>query len=539
MMKYLNKYFKKNPLFFSCRGLDNIDSINEFLYPPKKWLNNPFLFYDMDKAVNQIVNYPKNKPILIHGDCDADGVSACGVLTSYLSKIGYNIESYIPNRTLEGHIVSKKAIDFAHSIGCSLIITCDIGMSAKEEVEYAKSKSIKFIITDHHKINIDTPNAFAIINPWLEENKDLCFKDYSGSGVAFKLCHAINKKLSLEENLIYKLMSIAVIGIISDKVSIKNENRYISLYGYNQIKSGNNLGISLINNRVSKNKAEININKIVQIMNMATKIDDPSIGVKLLTTDNPVQANKYANIILSTFKKNKLSLTNAIQSAIRQTHAQNYKKNKCIFIISDFDSAYNGVIASRLAFNFSVPCAVISRMNDTNFKGSCRSVGGIDLLSILNLNKNIFLNSGGHPMAAGFIISEQNIEKFKKIFFEYMISQTINMSDKKNRIDGEISFTDINSDLISMIKKFRPFGSGNEVPIFKTKNVFLVGSPSIFGADNSSIQFMVEHNKVTLNAIGFNLINKFEILLSKNKLDIEYSILIDNDNINLKVHGIN
>ena len=199
-------------------------------------------------------------------------------------------------------------------------------MSAKEEVEYAKSKSIKFIITDHHKINIDTPNAFAIINPWLEENKDLCFKDYSGSGVAFKLCHAINKKLSLEENLIYKLMSIAVIGIISDKVSIKNENRYISLYGYNQIKSGNNLGISLINNRVSKNKAEININKIVQIMNIATKIDDPSIGVKLLTTDNPVQANKYANIILSTFKKNKLSLTNAIQSAIRQTHAQNYKK---------------------------------------------------------------------------------------------------------------------------------------------------------------------------------------------------------------------
>ena len=142
-------------------------------------------------------------------------------------------------------------------------------------------------------------------------------------------------------------------------------------------------------------------------------------------------------------------------------------------------------------------------------------------------------------MAAGFIISEQNIEKFKKIFFEYMISQTINMSDKKNRIDGEISFTDINSDLISMIKKFRPFGSGNEVPIFKTKNVFLVGSPSIFGADNSSIQFMVEHDKVTLNAIGFNLINKFEILLSKNKLDIEYSILIDNDNINLKVHGIN
>ena len=539
MMKYLNKYFKQNPQFFSHRGLDNIDSINQFLSPPKKWLNNPFQFYNMDKVVNEIINYPKNRPILIHGDCDADGVSACAVLTSYLSEIGYNIESYIPNRTIEGHIISKKAIDFAHSIGCSLIITCDIGMSAKLEVEYAKTKSIKFIITDHHKINNDTPNAYAIINPWLEENKNLCFKDYSGSGVAFKLCHAINKKLSLEEDLVYKLMSITAIGIISDKVSIKNENRYISLYGYNQIKSGNNLGLSLINNRVSKNKAEINITRIVQIMNMATNIDDPSLGVKLLTTNNPVQANKYANRILTTFKKNKLSFSNAIQSAIRQTHAQSYKKNKCVFIISDYDSAYNGAIASRLAFNFNVPCAVISKMNESNFKGSCRSVEGIDLLSLLNLNKDIFLNSGGHPMAAGFIISEQNIEKFKKIFLEYMISRNINIEDKKNRIDGEISLADINSDLINILKKFRPFSSGNEIPIFKTKNVSLVGNPSVFGNDNSSIQFMVEHDHVTLNAIGFNLINRFEILLSKNKLDIEYSILINNDKVNLKVYNIN
>ena len=539
MMKYLDKYFEKSPQFFSHRGLDNIDSINQFLSPPKKWLNNPFQFYDMDKAVNEIINYPKNRPILIHGDCDADGVSACAVLTTYLSKIGYNIESYIPNRTIEGHIISKKAIDFAHSIGCSLIITCDIGMSGKLEVEYGKSKSIKFIITDHHKINNDTPNAYAIINPWLEENKNLCFKDYSGSGVAFKLCHAINKKLSLEEDLVYKLMSIATIGIISDKVSIKNENRYISLYGYNQIKSGNNLGISLINNKVSKNKTEININKIVQIMNMATNIDDPSLGVKLLTTNNPVLANKYANIILTTFKKNKLSFNNAIQSAIRQAHAQSYKKNKCIFIISDYDSAYNGAIASRLVFNFNVPCAVISKMNDSNFKGSCRSIEGVNLLSLLNLNEDIFLNSGGHPMAAGFIIGQQNIEKFKKIFLEYMISQNINMKDKKNRIDGEISLSDINSDLISMLKKFRPFSNGNEIPIFKTKNVSLVGNPSIFGSDNSSMQFMVEHNHVTLNAIGFNLINRFEILLSKNKLDIEYSILINNDKVNLKVYNIN
>ena len=537
-MKNLEKHFKENPNFFSLRGLDDINSIEKFLNPPKKWLNNPFLFYNMEKAVDKIIDNPKNKPILIHGDCDADGVSACAVLTSYLTTIGYNIESYIPNRSLEGHIISKKAIDFAHSIGCSLIITCDIGMSSRLEVEYAKKHSIDFIITDHHKMNIDTPNAYAIINPWLDENKTLSFRDYCGSGVAFKLCQAINNKLSLNDDFINNLMSIATIGIISDKVNICNENRYISLYGYNQIKSGNNLGLSLINNSISRNKLEVNINKVVQIMNMATKIDDPSIGVKLLTTNNPIQANNYANKILSTYKNNKITFSSAIQSAIRQAHCQEYKDNKCIFIISDYDSAYNGAIASRLVFNFNVPCAVLSKMNEFDYKGSCRSVDGLDLLSLINLNKDIFLNSGGHPMAAGFIINHENVNHFKEIFLEFMINKDIKIQNKKNIIDEEISFSNIDTEFISLLKKFKPYGSGNQTPIFKTKKVSLVGKPGFFGEDNGSMRFKVKHDKISLNAVGFNLINQFEILISKNKLDIEYSILINNDKISLKVYNI-
>ena len=198
MEKYLNKF----PHFFSNRNLKNISLINDFISPPKEWINNPFLFNSMDIAVDLILSNPKNNPIFIHGDCDADGVSACSVLYLYLKKIGFNIYYYIPNRSKEGHSISKKAIDYATSIGSKLMITCDIGMSSNKEIKYAKKNNLKTIITDHHKVLGVIPEADIIINPWLEQNSKISFKEYSGSAVAFKLCHAINIKLSLDfENL--------------------------------------------------------------------------------------------------------------------------------------------------------------------------------------------------------------------------------------------------------------------------------------------------------------------------------------------------
>ena len=189
----------------------------------------------MDIAVKEIISNPKESPIFIHGDCDADGVSACSVLYKYLRKIGFKIYYHIPNRSNEGHAISLETIDYAISIGSKLMITCDLGMSSVEQIKYAKDKNLKTIITDHHKPLDELPEAIAIINPWVNKNSNLSFKEYSGSAVAFKLCHAINIKLSLDFDYIHQLMDLASIGIISDKVTIINENRYISHHGFNMI----------------------------------------------------------------------------------------------------------------------------------------------------------------------------------------------------------------------------------------------------------------------------------------------------------------
>ena len=162
-----------------------------------------------------------------------------------------------------------------------------------DQIEYANNQGLDVIITDHHKASDRIPEAYSIINPWLDSNINLPFKEYSGSGVAFKLCHAINIKISLDLSFLYELMEITMIGIISDKVPILRENRLITYNGHLMMLKGNNLGLKVLNKAISPKST--NVNKIIKIINMLTKIEDSSIGVKLLSTNNMVQANKYVN----------------------------------------------------------------------------------------------------------------------------------------------------------------------------------------------------------------------------------------------------
>ena len=534
------KYFKQFPYFFSNRKLRDIESANDFINPSKELLNDPFLLNSMDVAVDIILSNPKKSPIFIHGDCDADGVSACAVLHNYLKKIGFKVHYYIPNRSFEGHAISRKAIDYAASIGTKLMITCDLGMSSVEEISYAKSKKINTIITDHHKTNDKIPEAKAIINPWLDENSKIDFREYSGSAVAFKLCHAINLKLSLEFKYLYELMDIASIGIISDKVSITNENRYISYYGFNRILDGKNPALSLLSKKLFPYLDRFDINKIIRVINMATKLEDSSLAVKLLSTNNPIQINRYTNSIVKSFKKNQSKFNKAIYKSIKEASSQNYKDKNCIFILADSDSAYNGSIANTLSNKHCIPVMAISKMNDSIYKGSCRSLNDINILSFIESQKDILITLGGHPMAAGFTINENNINKMEASFFDFMKNKKIDTPDHSTRIiDGTLRLKDVNKDMISFFENFMPYGTKNNIPTFSTNNVELVGKPIIIGRNKESIRFKVKQEDVIFEAIGIRLINEFEKLITKNKLNIEYTILNQGNDIKLNILGVN
>ncbi len=540
-MNEIEKYFNKIPKFFENRGLHSTQFIKDFIEPPNSWLNNPYEFDSMDTAVDAILSNPRKNPIFIHGDCDADGVSSTALLYKYLKKIGFQVYYYIPNRSKEGHLISKKAIDYAISIGSELMITCDIGMSSLEEIQYAHENGLNTIITDHHKALDVIPSALVIINPWLEENSNISFREYSGSAVAFKLCHAINISLKLELDYLHELMALASIGIIADKVPIINENRYISYYGLKMIIKGKNKGISAISKNLFPYLAEIDISKIVRVINMTTKLDDPTISVKLLTSNQPPQINLYTNMIVKSFRKNQIIFNEIIHSSIRKVYSQDYKKNKSIFILLDSDSAYNGAVANTLSNKFDSPCIVLSKMSEGElYKGSCRSVHDINLFSFIESKQSILFALGGHPMAAGFTIEQQNIEELKSSFFSYMTAK--NASIKKHKIsrvlDASLKLSDIDIKFIEFIKQFKPYGTRNSIPTFISKDIKVVGKPIIFGKSKDSIKFKVSQDGTVFNSVGVGLINEFEKLVTENKLNIEYTISNNKNDILLNILGV-
>ena len=539
-MNVTDKYLKKFQPFFNNRGLIDIKSIDAYLKPEDNWLNDPSNFYNMDIAVDQIISNPKESPIFIHGDCDADGVSACSVLYTYLKKNGYKVFYHIPNRSNEGHSISLKTIDYAASIGSKLMITCDLGMSSFDEVKYANEKKIKTIITDHHKPLSEVPDAISIINPWIKQNENLPFKEYSGSAVALKLCHGVNNKLSLDFENIKQLMGIASIGIISDKVTIINENRLISYYGYKMITEGQNLGISILSKRLFPYLSKIDINKIIRVINMTTKLEDSNLSVKLLTSSTPVQINSYANTVIKKFRKNQTIFNSIIHSSIRQVYSQNYIDNNCIFIETDFDSAYNGAVANTLSSKFQVPAIVLSKMgNNTHYKGSCRGVGDTDLFSFLDINKKYLKTLGGHPRAAGFTIDKDKIIYIKKSFFEFMkVKKIVKKTAKSRVIDGILELNDINLELVSFFEQFMPYGSGNNCPIFYSEGVKVVDKPIVIGKSKDSIKLKVKQNGSAFDSVGIGLINEFEKLVTKNKLNIEYTISNNDKQITLNILGV-
>tara|TARA_A100001011_G_scaffold295206_1_gene307497 strand:- start:5812 stop:7428 length:1617 start_codon:yes stop_codon:yes gene_type:complete len=535
----LEYFINKIPNFFSYRGIKEIKGLREYLNPSLKLLQDPFLLNSMDKTVDRILSNDSKKPILIYGDCDADGVSGTALLYKYLCDVGYNIDFYIPKYNSEGHSLSKKAIEYIKSIGGNLIITCDLGMSSNEEINYANNIGIDVIVTDHHKSSQELPESFSIINPWLSSS-NLKFRDLSGSVVAFKLCQAINIKLGFSIDKLDRLMILATLGIISDKVSINRDNRYISQQGYKKMSKDNNLGLYLLNKKIVKNSNRVDFNKLIRMINMVIKLGDPNVILKLLTSDNPIQITKYVNIVLKKFKKESNSLNSEVQLSLRKAYTQDYKKNKCIFITSDSSPSYNGVIANILLFRFSVPVIVMSVTNQGEYKGSFRGFKNIDILPFLISQKNNLVKFGGHSQAAGFLIKKDNISRLKEEFHSFVKNQNIKNVNDLNKINDLVSFQDINLDMLEFIESFEPFGKDNEPPRFKSKGVKLFGKPNIINNSHESIKFTVEQNNLRFEALGLGLINKFEKLITEDKLNIEFTILRTEVNkIILNVYDIN
>ena len=536
----------------ALRGITSLDEVEKFLNPSLSDLHDPFLMQDMDKAVNRLNKaLGRKEKILIYGDYDVDGITSVALVYRYLQNYYSNVEYYIPTRYEEGYGVSDKSIDFAASLGVSLIIVLDCGIKAVEEIEYAKSKGIDFIICDHHVPDDRLPDAVAILNPKLEGNP-YPFKHLSGCGVGFKFMQAFAQSNGLTNSYeLDSLLDLVAVSIAADIVPITGENRIMAYYGIKRLNTNPNMGLRSIIKICGMANKEITISdvifKIGPRINASGRMQSGMEAVELLVTKDAADAYRKGKNI-DQYNKDRKELDKRITeeaNAILEDRGEIASSRKPIVISNkDWHKGIIGIVASRLTEIYYKPAVVLTLSNGLA-TGSSRSVHGFDIYKAIESTRDLLENFGGHTYAVGLSLKEENIPEFTKRFEQYVIDNIKpEQLSQLISIDCELDFDEITPEFVGYLRRFNPFGPGNQKPIFSTKNVYDFGTSKLVGKnlEHIKLELVDSRSEVVLNGIAFNQAECFDYIKAHKPFEICYTIEENkhqgNSSIQLMVKGI-
>ena len=536
----------------ALRGITSLDEVEKILNPSLSDLHDPFLMQDMDKAVNRLNKaLGRKEKILIYGDYDVDGITSVALVYRYLQNYYSNVEYYIPTRYEEGYGVSDKSIDFAASLGVSLIIVLDCGIKAVEEIEYAKSKGIDFIICDHHVPDDRLPDAVAILNPKLEGNP-YPFKHLSGCGVGFKFMQAFAQSNGLTNSYeLDSLLDLVAVSIAADIVPITGENRIMAYYGIKRLNTNPNMGLRSIIKICGMANKEITISdvifKIGPRINASGRMQSGMEAVELLVTKDAADAYRKGKNI-DQYNKDRKELDKRITeeaNAILEDRGEIASSRKPIVIYNkDWHKGIIGIVASRLTEIYYKPAVVLTLSNGLA-TGSSRSVRGFDIYKAIESTRDLLENFGGHTYAVGLSLKEENIPEFTKRFEQYVIDNIKpEQLSQLISIDCELDFDEITPEFVGYLRRFNPFGPGNQKPIFSTKNVYDFGTSKLVGKnlEHIKLELVDSRSEVVLNGIAFNQAECFDYIKAHKPFEICYTIEENkhqgNSSIQLMVKGI-
>ncbi|NCC69972.1 single-stranded-DNA-specific exonuclease RecJ [bacterium] len=509
------------------------EEIKSFLNPSyEKDIIDPYKFYSIKIAVSRIKKAVLNKEkICIYGDYDADGVTSCFLLYSFIRKIGGNVIHYIPNRETEGYGLNNDAIDnYIKNNNVSLIITVDTGIVNCDCISHSKDLGIDVIVTDHHEEDLKRiPKcAIAIIDPKMKKS-NYPFTELSGCGVAFKLCQAIalsykdkEKKEDLSAWLKWNLDLVAI-SIVTDIMPAVSENRVFLKYGLIVLNKTRNLGLKeLIKTSLKKNNiTSSDIGFVIgPRLNAAGRMDHANTAFYLLKEKDKESIASYIRS-LSRLNTNRQKIVSLF---ISEFISKNNKIDSIIIIRDDnLPVGIIGLVASKLKEHYNLPCFVFS-LSDGLLVGSGRSLDGYDITKVLKDNEKYLVKFGGHKMACGCSLEEKNYNDFKKsVVSDFNKFNTSNFIFKKIIIDLNIKLSDINRNLLEDISKLEPFGKDNEIPIFSSKKL-KVTDTKIFGKTFDHFRFTVSQNNIYFNVIAFSNAKLSADIFIGDEIDLVYEL---------------
>jgi len=511
------------------RGIENFEDAKKFFRPSLDDLHDPFLMKDMDLAIDRIEKaIASEENIMVYGDYDVDGTTSVALLSSYLKSFYPNVASYIPDRYEEGYGVSYKGIDFAADNDISLIIALDCGIKAIDKVAYASEKNIDFIICDHHRPGAEIPKAVAVLDP-KREDCEYPYKELCGCGIGFKLIQAwaLRKGDPFETLLPYLDLVATAIG--ADIVPITGENRILAYHGLHVINTAPRVGFQAILQQVKKETLTITdvVFIIAPRINAAGRMKHGLYAVNLLVEEDEEAAKSFAaEIEAFNAERRETDKSITVEALAQIIDLKEQNRFTTVVYQEDWHKGVIGIVASRLIETYYRPTLVFTKSGE-KLAASARSVKGFDVYDALEACKVHIEQFGGHKYAAGLTLLESQYEDFKQKF-EEVVSGSIDkrLLTPEISIDAEINLEDITPKFHRILKQFAPFGPGNMSPVFLTKNLNDTGYGKCVGGEDLHLKCRVKNGgkKMEINAIGFNLGDKCELITDAKKFKAVYSI---------------
>lgn len=512
------------------RHLRTQKAIDEFLHPDYgEDIHDPFLFREMDKAVTRIfAAMAQKEKITIHGDYDADGVSAAVILTSLFQALEYPYtDVFLPHRETDGYGLNMNTVRLLHEANTKLIITCDCGISNTAEVNLARELGMDVIITDHHSIPAEVPHAYAIIHPKIpgETYPD---QTLAGGGVAFKLMQALLERHAethdrlpngeKHEGFAKWQLDMAAIASVADMVPLLGESRTLTKYGLIVLNKTRRIGLQklllearLMQEDGTKKKAIAADTIGFQIaprVNAAGRMNHANVAYKLLATNDPIEAVDLA-YELDQNNQERQKRTEELYTLAQEQLARESTDTPVLFVVGNgWPIGLVGLLAGKLKEAYQKP-SIVMTMNQKEISGSGRSITGFNLIESLQEIPEQFLKFGGHPMACGFTLaSKEHVESFKTALIQKYHERTTGKDiDPTLDIDVQVDLDDITWELYDLLDQFAPFGQANPKPRYMANGLKVVGLEPV-GQDGKHLRIMVTHHSPRVRkTIGWRLCN--------------------------------
>ena len=510
----------------NARNITDMSSVKKYFSDEYEEGYNPFLMFDMQKAVNRINEAIENEEkILVYGDYDADGITSTVLLVETLLSLGAKVSSYIPNRFDEGYGPNKDAFTKIIDSGISLIITVDNGIAGVEEVDLANDLGCDVIITDHHKIQDTIPNAYAIIHPEHPEG-NYPFKKLAGVGVAFKLAHAL---LEIFPDF---LLDLVAIGTIADMVSLTDENRIFVKQGLELLNEDPRIGLKML---LELSSIDTKIDEqtigfyIAPKLNSIGRMDSAKLGLTFLMAEDPVAAKSLAEQIEQYNIQRKQVTEDIVKDVISKIENSNKKEKNIIMVSGEYHEGVLGIVASNIVEKYQKPVFIMNKKEGI-LKGSARSIFDFNIYVAMNKISNLFIAFGGHTLAAGFSFDASNSDKIEEFLdneFEEFKKHNELKSSKK--IDIVTSLEGISYQFFNSLDVLKPYGMDFEKPSVLIENAMVLNK-AYFGSEKQYLRLTIADEVGNLECISFKDISVFD-KVEKNDI-IDLLCTLDKNNFN-------